>query len=73
MTNKQLYFAPDFTERWGYNSQTDYTRVTQEYNTLLARGDRMQAKRLLDEHGGKLALCMKREYQKQVRTYEVSI
>lgn len=62
--NKKVYFAPDFETRWGYDSQTNYSKVVQEYNTVLAAGDKDKAKMLLDIHGGKLALCMKREYQK---------
>lgn len=49
----------------GYNRNTDYNQVATEYNTLTEDGNREQAKRLLDLHGGKLALVMKREYQRQ--------
>lgn len=60
-----VYFSPDFESKWGYNRNTDYNQVATEYNTLTEDGNREQAKRLLDLHGGKLALVMKREYQRQ--------
>lgn len=64
-TEMETYFRPDFEQVWGYNSNTDYDKVCEEYNTLLKQGDREQIKKLLKMHGGKLGIYIKRAYQKQ--------
>ena len=48
---------------YNYNDRVSYKEVLDTYNSLLADGKQSDAKRLIGEHGGKIATIVKHNYQ----------
>lgn len=46
-----------------YKDSVNYKEVLDTFNALIAEGKQADAKRLMGEHGGKIAVLMKYNYQ----------
>ena len=48
---------------YNYNDSVSYKEVLDAYNTLIGEGKQSEAKSLMGEHGGKIAVLLKYNYQ----------
>ena len=51
---------------YNYNDRVSYKEVLDTYNSLLADDKQSDAKRLIGEHGGKIAVLFKYYYQMEI-------
>ena len=53
----------EMTRDYNYNENVCYKEVLDTYNALIGEGKQRDAKRLIGEHGGIIAVLLKYNYQ----------